>query len=61
MSGQDGMHLEGGGTIPKEGKDMLREHIEVEKLYTFDQAQAALQSLKQEYPICRIVLLVTVP
>jgi hypothetical protein len=46
------MHLEGGGTIPKEGKEMLRSHIK-KGLYTFEQAEAALARLKEKYPICR--------
>ena len=55
MAGQDGMHLEGGGTIPKEFKEMVRKHVEVKQLYSFEQLNSALQRLKQQHPICRSI------
>lgn len=55
MAGQDGMHLEGGGTIPKELKEMIRRHVNEKQLYTFAQLESALRRLKQQYPICRTI------
>ena len=50
MAGQDIMHLEGGGTIPKEKKDMMYNHIVIKELYTLEHANKALRKLKEKYP-----------
>lgn len=53
MVPQEAMHVEGGGIIVKEAKDMIHEHIQVKKLYTLDQANAVWRRLKRQHPILR--------
>ena len=55
MSGEDLQHTEGGGTIPKEVKDLVYNHVVVEELYTLQDLNRELALLKKKHPICRSI------